>query len=189
MAAPAAPHLLTAEEFFLLPDADDDSRMELIDGRVCMTPPPGGIHGRFEPRMWQFLDRFVRERQLGEVFIENGYTLRRDPDHVLAPDVSFVKAARIPASGPPRGYFEGAPDLAVEIVSKSNRAAELLRKVGDYLDAGAARVWLVYPEQRRVVVYRAGGEVRTLHIGETLSSDDAGFATDGFSLALDELFA
>jgi Uma2 family endonuclease len=154
-----------------------------------MSPPPGGVHGRFERRVARPLEDFVQLHRLGEVFTESGFALSRDPDTVLGPDVSFVEASRIPESGPPVGYFEGAPNLAVEIVSRGNRARQLLRKVGEYLDAGAQRVWLVYPEQQMVTVYRPGGDVRALRIGDTLTSDDAGFDAEGFELPLADLFA
>lgn len=189
MPTPIVERLFTAEEFILLPEPHDASQMELVGGRLVMTPPPGALHGRFELRLARALGDFVAAHRLGEVFTEVGYTLSRDPDTVRGPDVSFVTATQIPEGGLPAGYFEGAPTLAVEVVAPGNRAGDLLRKAGEYLDAGAQRVWLVYPEQRRVTVYRTDSSVQTLQIGDTLTSADAGFAVEGFTLSLEGLFA
>ena len=60
--------------------------------------------------------------------------------------------------------------------------------VAEYLAAGSERVWAVRPEQRTVIVFSADGEVRTLRIGDTLTSADAGFAVDGFALPVADIF-
>ena len=64
----------------------------------------------------------------------------------------------------------------------------MLRKVNGYLANGTSRVWYVFPEDRVIVVHRPDSTSRTFHVGDTLTSDDAGFAVDGFALSLADLF-
>jgi Uma2 family endonuclease len=181
--------LLTAEEFACLPEAEDGGRMELVEGRVVMAPPPGAQHGKRSIRVTAYLLAFVEQHRLGEVLPEVGFRLRQEPDAVRAPDSAFLAAARIPASGLPSCYIEGAPDLAVEVMSPNDRERDVLTKVGEYLDAGAGRVWVVRAATRTVSVYSAGGDVFTLHSDDTLTSEHAGFSVEGFALPLAELFA
>ncbi len=185
MATPAASKLLTAEEFALLPDPEDGSRMELVKGTVCMVPPPGWDHGETTDRIIAALQAFVRARQLGRTASNVGFTLARNPDIVRAPDAAFVAGMAHRVSG----YLEGAPTLAVEVLSPSDSEAKVHEKVGEYLDAGAARVWVVRPANRTVTVYRQGGDVQMYREHETLSSDDAAFDTAGFALPVAEIFA
>lgn len=154
-----------------------------------MAPPPGWAHGDRSSGIAWSLRSFTLAHSLGRVVVESGYRLKRDPDTVRGPDVSFVSIGRVPAGGSAAGYFEGAPDLAVEVLSPNDSERDVLTKVGEYLDAGAGRVWLVRDISKTVTVYFAGGEVTTLHPGDTLDSAHAGFAVDGFALPLDELFA
>lgn len=68
----------------------------------------------------------------------------------MLPDVSFIAADRIP---PYHGELRIAPDLAVEVVSLSNTQDVLRKKIKGYLESGTRRVWLVYPEDREILVY------------------------------------
>jgi len=100
--------------------------------------PASPRHGKIAVRIGGRLDHFVSARQLGEVYgAETGFTLRRKPDTVRAPDAAFVSAARIPPGGIQSGFFPGAPDLAVEVVSPDDTAAEVKAKVNEYFEAGA----------------------------------------------------
>lgn len=108
---------------------------------------------------------------------------QRPPDHgvhrldlVRGPDLAFVSRERI-RSFPPRSPIDGAPDLAVEMVSPSNKASEIQEKVLDHLDAGARMVWLVDPAPRTVTVYRSRNAIRLLPVTEELEGGEllAGF--------------
>ncbi|MCC7365773.1 MAG: Uma2 family endonuclease [Dehalococcoidia bacterium] len=184
MVTTAKEQLLTAEEFAQLPDDPPDWRMELACGRVEMTPPPGGRHRGVTITLGAALDAFVARENLGRVVSNTGFVLHRGPDIVRAPDVAVVTGG----SELPSGYVEGAPALAVEVVSPSDGPARLLPKVAEYLAAGCQRVWLVYPAQRRVVVHYEDGRTDTLEAGSTLTSDHAGFAAGGFELPVARLF-
>ena len=188
MVTPAAEQLLTSEEFERLRDPDG-GRTELVDGRVVTAPLPGWAHGVHAGAVAWFVGSFVHAHSIGEVVVSSGYCLKRNPDTVRGPDVSFVATARMPVSGPPAGYFDGAPTLAVEVISQNNAERDVLVKVGEYLDAGAECVWLVRSSNKTVTVYFAGGEMATLHPGDTLDSSHAGFNVDGFALPIDEIFA
>lgn len=181
--------LLTAEEFFHLPDPPHGGKMELVLGRVVEHMPVSGKHGVRALAIGQALRTFVRQHDLGECMVETGYILRRNPDLVRAPDVSFLASEHILEGGiPEEGFLEARPTLAVEVVSPGDLDADVQDKVIDYLSAGAERVWVVRPKQRTVTVYH-GDSARILTGAAVLSSDDAGFTVPGFELNLDELFA
>jgi Uma2 family endonuclease len=178
--------LLSAEEFARLPDPCDGGQLELIEGRVVEMAPAGYSHGRRSGRIISRLDSFASEHALGYGISESGFLLRSNPDVVRVPDAAFVSTERDTQDS---GYFQGAPDLAVEVMSPNDRERDVLTKVGEYLDAGAQRVWVVRAASRTVSVYFAGGDVLTLRAGDALNSDHAGFSVAGFALPLDELFA
>lgn len=189
MASPAVPRLLTAEEFLHLPEPIEGGKMELDRGRVVCIGPVGLEHGEITIDIAFALKVFVDAQRLGRVLAVTGCKLAEDPDIVRAPDVSFVVSERRPKGSGRRGFVEGAPDLAVEVMSPDDREKDLLAKAGEYLDAGAARVWIVRPATRSVTVFRAGGEVATRHESATLTSEDAGFTAEGFSLQVASIFA
>lgn len=177
--------LLTIEEFARLPDRDA-SRLELVRGRVVREPPAGFGHSVSGADLVSRLAAYVRKYGLGKITgADGGFILFEDPPTVRAPDVGFVARERIPAGGSPRGYFPGAPDFAVEIVSPSNTAREIAEKIGDYLDAGARLVWVIEPRSRSIIVHRPGREPRTYWEGEEV---DGGDVVPGFLVAVGEVF-
>jgi Uma2 family endonuclease len=185
-----AERLLTADEFMALPDDPSGGKMELDRGRVVVMPPAGARHAQVSRRTDRALDRLLQYGRFGELLGEGGFLLGIDPDIVRAPDCAFVETARIPPGGMPDGPFPGVPTLAVEVVSPTDTAKDVLWKVAEYLDARTARVWVIRPSERTVTVYYgATGDVRTLHEGDVLTDDDAGVAVPGFELPLAELFA
>jgi Uma2 family endonuclease len=167
----ADPELLSAEAFAMLPD-EEDHRLELARGKVVREPAPGMGHGRVAGRIYQALWRTGEERGLGWAFFDTGFVLSRGPDTVRVPDVAFVSAHRFPEGKLPKGFGEGAPELAVEVVSRSNSASGMLRKALDYLDAGSRLVWVADPEARTVTVYRSRSEIRILEADDVLEGGD-----------------
>lgn len=111
-----------------------------------------------------------------------GFVLRLsgDPERVRAPDVAFVSAGRLP-----EGFLDGAPDLAVEVLSPSDDPVDVQQKVRDYLEAGAHLVWVVAPSAQAVTVDRADGSARLLREWEALEGEDA---LPGLRIPLAELF-
>lgn len=178
--------LMTAEELLRLPRPPTGERYELVKGALITMSPPGAVHGRFATLLASFLQSFARTRRLGEVLVETGFRLATDPDTVLAPDVSFISSARIPATGLPEGYFPGAPDLAIEIVSPGDLDEEVQAKVAAYLQSGSKLVWVLRPKRRTVTVHHPDGTARTLGVNDTLSGESL---LPDFSLPLRELFS
>ena len=114
-----------------------------------------------------------------------GFLLSRAPDTVRAPDVSFVSQERVPPEGAPEGYWELAPDLAVEVVSPNDTAAEVQSKVQMWLEYGVRLAWVVYPPTRSVVAYRSLKDISTFTAGDNLSGDNV---VPGFECAVAEIF-
>lgn len=174
---------MTAEELFAL---GDDVMGELVDGVFVPMTPAGGPHGSITTRLTAALGAFVYRRALGELFdAQTGFILRRRPDVVRCPDVAFVAAARLPG-GVPDGALELAPDLAVEVLSPSNTAPEMLRKLNDYLGHGVRLVWIVDPEERTVAVHAPDASPSWLTSVDTL---DGAAVLPGFTTPVAALFA
>ena len=180
--------LLTADEFFEF-CCENDGRYELVQGEVVEMSPVNDPHGAVAGYIVTAFNNYSRPRRAGWARVETGYWLSRDPDTVRGPDVSFRLRSRSEGKAPDTGFFPGAPDIAVEVVSPSNRAAQVERKVREYLAAGAQRVWAVYPPTRRtgrrVVVHYADGTAVT-YTGDDVITDEA--LLPGFSLPLSEIF-
>ena len=168
--------LVTAAELERFPD--DDYRYELVAGRVIRMSPVGYEHGRVVVRLCGLLDRHVRARDLGVVLTEVGFTLFTNPDTVRAPDVAFLRRERIPLE--PRGFWKGAPDLSVEVLSPDDRPPEIRAKIMEYLGRGTPIVVVVDPGGQIVTVHRSPSQATTLRLGDVLDLDDvvAGFRCD-----------
>ncbi|HEY0602505.1 MAG TPA: Uma2 family endonuclease [Herpetosiphonaceae bacterium] len=179
-----AQHWLTAEDLWLLPVTN--TRRELVRGEVIEAMPPGGRHGAIVVVLAMLLRLWVQKSTGGYVGVEAGYILSRNPDTVRGPDVSFVRAERLPSSGIPEGFWALAPDLAVEIVSPSETAEEVREKVRDFLSAGTPLVWVVYPRTQEVIIHTVDGLARTYSSDDLLEDPQV---LPGFSCRVAELFA
>jgi Uma2 family endonuclease len=175
--------ITSADELLLTPGL---GRCELLRGELSMMSPAGSEHGHIVIRVTVPLAGYVEDHHLGTVFgAETGFQIGRDPDTVRAPDVAFVRAERI-GGKLGKGFFPGAPDLAVEVVSPSDRTADVLAKVHDWLDAGCRAVWVVDPEPCTVAIYRSGCLVVTLTEADKLRGDDV---VPGFCIPVAAIFA
>lgn len=175
---------VTAEDLPYL--APEEGLCELVAGEIVREPAPGEEHGWVAGSLLALLGRFVREHRLGRLYAaETGFVVARDPDTVRAPDAAFVSAERL-ATTPRRGpYFEGAPDLAVEVLSPGNAPRAMAAKVRDYLSAGARAVWVVDPGPQTVTVHRPGRVPETLSRRDTLGG---GSILPGFELPVRQIF-
>jgi Uma2 family endonuclease len=157
---------------------------ELVDGEPIEMLATGGESGWTSGILFAELLNHVRPRALGWVFPrETGFILFPDQETVRSPDAAFVAGDRL--ERPPQGFIPLAPDLAVEVLSPSDRMAEALGKVGMYLDAGVRLVWLVDPTTRTVTVYRPNAAPETLGGGDHLVGGDV---LPGFALPVAEMF-
>ncbi len=180
--APSKP--LTADDLLDMPDGD---RYELVDGQLVestMSLESIWIATRISQTIGNHLD----QHSLGMVF-GDGATYQcfpDDPEMVRKPDVSFIRAGRMPPGQFQRGHCRIAPDLAVEVVSPNDYYAELTRKLEDYFSAGVRLVWVVEPETRLITVYENGGQlIRQFRQGDELTAGDV---LPGFRVAVAELF-
>src|SRR5437764_14513452 len=123
---------MTAEELYDLPT--DHLRHELVRGELTTMPPTSGEHGASTFNIALLLGAFIKAHDLGVgAGAETGFLIGRNPDTVRAPDCAFVSKARIPSGGVPKKYWPMAPDLAVEVLSPSDSAGEVLEKIADWL--------------------------------------------------------
>ncbi len=182
--ATAANKLMTAEELERVPD--DGYQYELIEGVVHRMAPASFEPSSLAARVLTRIGSYVEEGGLGEVTgADGGYVLGRDPDTVLAPDVAFVRAERVPSPEERQHFALVAPDLVVEVVSPSDRVRDVDDKVRRYVAAGVPVVWVFDPRRRTVTVQRPNAAPLVLGAEDVLEGEDA---LPGFRLPLSDLF-
>ena len=180
MISPQPGRVWTADEVMNLPD--DGNRYELSRGElICMAPSvywPSYVSGRVTVR----LGAFIEQHSLGQFgTAEGGFRLASDPDTLRAPDFWFLRADRVPTGEAGRKFYSGAPDLAVEVLSPSDRFVDVMRKVRDYLEAGTRLVWVIDPDGRSAALFPAEGAPRLIGEDGVLDGMDV---LPGFSLPL-----
>ena len=176
--------LLTAEEFFRL-YSHKDGRYELVDGEVVEMAPANEQHGAVALNIGGAFLSYSRRYGVGRASVETGYVLRRAPDMVRGPDVAFVVAGKDEWESLSDRFSSDAPDIAVEVVSPSNTAAQVERKAEEYLAAGSQRVWVAYSSTRSVAVHRADGATIAYTGDDTITDEEL---LPGFSLPLADIF-
>jgi Uma2 family endonuclease len=177
----------TATEQNVIELNDHESRLyELVDGTL-VEKTVGFYESSLAGRLVVLLGSFVLKHHLGIVLPADGM-MRLAPGLVRMPDVSFLSWQRLPGGKLPRDPIPDlAPDLAIEVISKSNTRQEMDRKLHDYFMAGVRLVWYVYHSPRcEVCAYTSPNEYAVLREDQTL---DGGEVVPGFRLALGELFA
>lgn len=175
---------VTANDLLTMPD--DGFRYELVQGELRKMAPAGHHHGRIAMNIASPLDSYVRKNQLGTVYAaETGFILSQNPDTVRAPDAAFVRADRVKELHNKTGYFPGAPDLAVEVVSPNDSYHEVEEKVMEWLDAGSRMVVVVNPLKHTVTVFRSLTDVTVLTESDTL---DGGGVVPGWQLPISQIF-
>jgi Uma2 family endonuclease len=178
-----SPQLMTADE--LLRSQPRDKRSELIRGRLIVREPAGARHGLVAAEIARRMGNHTHDTGLGYTYAaETGFKIETDPDTVRAPDVAFVSRERTTAPGP-EGFFDIAPDLAVEVLSHDDRPGAVLAKVGDWINAGCRLVWVVDTEKRVGRIYRADGSESLLDRDGVLDGEDV---LPGLSIPIAELF-
>lgn len=180
--------LMTSEEFMALPD--DGIERDLIRGELRergMTRRNKN-HSSAEPtiahRLLQWLETQPEPR--GKVFSgEGGFRIERDPDTTIGIDVAFASAATVKATPPESKFIEGAPVLAVEILSPSDSQEDVLEKVQLYLAAGVKLIWVVEPVFRTVLVYRPDAEPEMFNSTQEINAEPH---LPGFRVRVEKLF-
>ncbi len=179
------PQLMTADDLLQMPN--DGFLYELIRGELRRMAPASYRHGKIIINITLALGQHVRDHQLGDVYAaETGFKLTSNPDTVRAPDVAFVRRERVESVGDMEGYWPGAPDLAIEVISPHDLYTEVEEKVIEFLDAGAGMVLVVNPRKHTVTVYRALANISILTEEDTIDGEEV---VPGWSLAVREVFA
>lgn len=164
-----------------------DRIVELVEGEIVLMSKPSGLHGQITMLLGAKLFNYAAENGLGIVTAaETGFILERNPDGrdtVRGLDIAFLGSASVPAVLPDQ-LVDIAPDLAVEIVSRSNKVVDMHRKIRQLLAAGTALVWIVHPETRTVEVHTRIGAA-TLENDDTLNGGDV---LPGFEIPVREIF-
>jgi Uma2 family endonuclease len=173
---------ITAQQLFEMPRHE---HFDLVEGELVPMSPPGFDHGCIVGEISAALREFVRAGRLGSVAVEAGFVVSHEPDTVRSPDVAFVRAERVPPGGV-RAFFDGAPDLAVEVISPSDRASEVIAKASDWLRFGCTAVWVIDPETKTATVYSNRRQTLFLSAEDALGCDEL---LPGFCLPVSQIFA
>jgi len=179
--------LFTAADLAALPThlPSGDVDFELDRGKFIVIALPEHLHGAVQLGIGSALYMQGEQRGHGRAFTEVGVVLSRRPDTVLGPDAVFISTAKLPVVESPEGYLETIPDLAVEVRSRNDSAAELDRKIAHYLGAGVRVVWIADPKTKTIAAHRAGEKPRVFSESETLTVDDV---IPGFHLNVADVF-
>ncbi len=157
-------------------------KVERVDGEIVVTPA-GWEHEDIAGELVTRLRAHVRAKALGKVFgTSAGYDVPRS-HNLRSPDVSFVSAARFSGTrGVP--FPKQAPDLAAEIMSPSDRAARIRKKIDEYLREGVRVVWVFWPDKAKAEIHRPGRAVRIIGGDGHLDGDDV---VPGFRVRLRDI--
>ncbi|MBW3635891.1 MAG: Uma2 family endonuclease [Armatimonadetes bacterium] len=175
-----AERLMTADEFMRLPDR----YVELIDGKVVHLMPPLLDHADISGRVFFALETFNRRHKLGRVFTEGSFRVQRHPEKVRAPDVCFIENSALENKNLD-SYLDGAPTLAIEIVSKNDSLRKTKEKADEFLEAGAQAAWIIHPKQRCVFVRTPDEPEAKYTLGQSVPGGDI---LPGFELPVAQLF-
>lgn len=173
----------TDEAFLALPQ--NGHRYELVNGEVRDMGNSGMEHGEIGAYLAGLMAIYVRQNKLGTVCDSStAFTLKSG--NKRSPDVSFVTKSRLQGlTRPPRGFFQGSPDLAVEILSPNNTVEEIHEKIVEYFENETRLVWVIHPDEKYVLVYHAPEPDGFLRPADQLEGEDV---VPGFSVAIAELF-
>ena len=174
----------TADQLWEMPD--DGNRYELVSGLLRMMSPSGWRHGEIVGRLHSRLGPHIEKHKLGKAFgAETGFLISRDPDTVRAPDVAFIANENLPATDPAEAFWPGAPDLAVEVLSPSDKTGEVDEKIQAWLAARCRAVWVVDPKLQTVTACRSASDVAVLAVDQIL---EGGEVVQGFRCPVAEIF-
>lgn len=160
---------------------------EVVDGQVLEVPHLGAHEGWLASLLLAAIAGWDDQRRRGNAVAEILFVLDHAKKLRRRPDLAFVSDARWPARRrvPREEAWDVVPNLAVEIVSPSNNADDLMAKIDEYFLAGVRLVWIVFPEQRRIYAYETPKNVLVFGDGDTL---DGGTVLPGFELVVSDWF-
>ena len=174
----------TDEAFMALPD--DGHHYEIINGELIDMGNSGALHGYVCSLALAALAGYILPRKLG-VILDSSTAFKMKNGNKRSPDIAFFAKERLQGIAVlPSGYLEGAPDLAVEVLSPGNTVEEIEDKLTEYFENGSRLVWVIHPTQHYVLVYRSAQEPDRLLKGK--DSLDGEEVIPGFTLAIADLF-
>jgi Uma2 family endonuclease len=181
---PPKQKILTDAEFMAL--NRDGHRYEIVNGELIDMGNSGAKHGYVCSILMILLGGYVHIQKLGAMF-DSSTAFKMKSGNKRSPDVSFMAKERLQGLDDlPDGFLEGAPDLAVEILSPSNTVEEIHNKLVEYFENGSRLVWVIHPKEQYVLVYRSAQEPdRLLKSADSLDGEDI---VPDFTLAVAELF-
>ena len=159
---------------------NDIDGYEYIKGELVPISPATRVHSKISVNVIRYLDRHVRENQLGEVHVEATFQVG---ERALKPDVAFVSTSGL--DGDENTGFPIPPDLAIEVVSPTDVQWRVADKAFAYLDAGTRLVWVLNPRSKTVTVYRSEIDITLLTREDTLTGEDV---VQGFTCPVSQLF-
>ena len=173
----------TDEEFMALSDYGD--RYEIIDGELVTLGNSGMEHGNIGIFLGGLIEIFVRQHRLG-VTCDSSTAFKMKGGNKRSPDISFVSKERLTGlKRLPQGFFDGAPDLVVEIISPGNTFEEIHTKIEEYFASGTRLLWIIHPDEKFVLVYHSPQPDRLLRGDDILDGEDV---IPNFKVALSDLF-
>ena len=172
-----APDTMTLAEFL----ENDVEGYEYVKGELVPMSPATMIHGKISSKLHIRLGLHVEENRLGELYIAET-TFQLD-DRVVKPDIAFVSIDRLPEDENQASPIP--PDLAVEVVSPSDKHYDVTEKALAYLRSGTRLVWVIEPVAKTVMVYRSESDFTVLNYEDTLTGEDV---VEGFACPVAELF-
>ena len=168
---------ITLEKFL----TNDYESYEYVKGELVPMSTPTMIHGEVSSNIHFLLSAHVRQHQLGKIYIAE--TIFQIGGSGRKPDVAFVSQERLPEN-----RYQASPippDLAIEVVSPSDKVYDVQEKALEYLDAGTQMVWVIEPIAKTVTAYRSPSDIKIFTINDTLTGEDV---VEGFRCAVAELF-
>lgn len=174
----------TDEAFMELPD--DGHHYEVIDGELIDMGNSGALHGYVCSLLLAALMGYILPKKLG-VILDSSTAFKMKNGNKRSPDIAFFAKERLQGIIElPSSFLEGAPDLAVEVLSPGNTVEEIDDKIAEYFENGSRLVWVISPTQHYVLVYHSAQEPD--HLLKSIDSLDGEEVIPGFSLPVADLF-
>lgn len=171
----------TVEDLLRMPK--DGRLYELVDGEILVSPA-GMRHSEVAAKVLAIIATYLENHPIGKVYAENvGIALPNG--NIRSPDVTFVRNEKLPGGKSPEGFGELVPNLAIEVLSPSDRPKEVGRKIGEFLECGVPLVWLIDPKKETVTVYRSLSDTQRFSSSDTITAEPV---LPGFSCIVSRFF-
>jgi Uma2 family endonuclease len=168
-------------------DSDAAKFYEVVDGQVVDNPPMWARQAILALYLQGLMGTVARSSRRGRIVFETLFLLDRTRVLKRRPDVAFVSAERwsLKRQVPDTQTWDVVPDLTVEVISESNSANAVARKIEEYFQAGVRKVWVIFPSTTKIYVYESPTQVRILQLGDELEGEGI---IPGFHVSLSVLF-